>query len=123
MMPRLSYAAGYSGDESAFSLLFPAAQTFTTPAFSTAVIASLKVVMCVINTCVDDGYDDVTRVRLGIPGCWCGNLRHIPLVSPARIRWSDGADNPHLVIGLGINDIRVGLVSLDHFGNRKPGRV
>src|SRR5439155_6326367 len=43
MMPRLSYAAGYMGDASAFWPLLPAAQTFTAPAASTCDIASFRV--------------------------------------------------------------------------------
>src|SRR5207248_9385572 len=42
MIPRLSYPAGYIGEASAFSPLFPAAQTFTTPKASTSDIAFLS---------------------------------------------------------------------------------
>ena len=86
-----------------------------------AVQVALEVRVREIDSRIDDDHVHVTGVGLGVPGCRCGNLGHVPLLAPERV----GRDGDRLldVVGLGVDHVRIRPVAPHDLGDRKSRRV
>ena len=73
---------------------------------------ALQIRVRVIDPRVDDGYDDIARAGLSVPGLRCGNLRHVPLLRPEWIRWRRRIDMNHIV-GFGVQHGVVSAITGD----------